>query len=245
MGALSQLIKLKKLNEFLNRKIRKFLVLSSISAKNVLVLAPHPDDEVFGCAGSLINQRKNGARISVVYFCRGDKGSKEKNNNLPDIRKKEAENSSRIIGIEKSFWLGNNDLELKQDKKNIDSLIGIIGKLKPDCVYLPSPFDPIPDHKATFGIFLEASKRINRNFKCAIYEIWAPLPINCIVDISHANELKTKAIKMHQSQIKELKFDEAILSLNRYRALIHGNKRKIEYAEGFVLIDSKETAKRL
>ena len=40
--------------------------------ERVLILAPHPDDEVIGCAGVIQQALKAGARVKVVYLTNGD-----------------------------------------------------------------------------------------------------------------------------------------------------------------------------
>ena len=56
----------------------------------VLVLAPHPDDEVIGCGGSMELLKKNDSSIQVVYLSNGipDKGEEIKKQILK--RKQEA-----------------------------------------------------------------------------------------------------------------------------------------------------------
>ncbi|MFA5189370.1 MAG: PIG-L family deacetylase [Verrucomicrobiia bacterium] len=38
----------------------------------VLILAPHPDDEIIGCAGVILHALKSGAAVKVVYLTNGD-----------------------------------------------------------------------------------------------------------------------------------------------------------------------------
>src|SRR5450759_741755 len=44
---------------------------SSFVASRVVVFAPHPDDEVFGCGGALADLRDRGARVDVVLVTDG------------------------------------------------------------------------------------------------------------------------------------------------------------------------------
>ena len=55
-----------------------------------------------------------------------------------------------------------------------------------------------------------------------MYEVWTPIQqIDHVANISDNVETKRKAIQAHQSQCSVLKFDEAILGLNRYRGEMH------------------------
>lgn len=50
-----------------------FLVLSaSVAAGDVLVIAPHPDDEVIGCAGIILRTLEAKQRVTVVILTNGD-----------------------------------------------------------------------------------------------------------------------------------------------------------------------------
>lgn len=50
-----------------------FLVLSaSIAAADMLVIAPHPDDEVIGCAGVILQALEAQKRVTVVILTNGD-----------------------------------------------------------------------------------------------------------------------------------------------------------------------------
>ena len=38
-----------------------------INAKNVVVIAPHPDDEILGAGGTIDKLSENGAKVHVLY----------------------------------------------------------------------------------------------------------------------------------------------------------------------------------
>ena len=64
---------------------------------NVLVVAPHPDDETIGCGGTLCLHQQRGDRVVVVFLTSGELGLKH----LPPqeawtIREKEANAAARI-----------------------------------------------------------------------------------------------------------------------------------------------------
>src|SRR5258706_2559089 len=75
---------------------------------NVLVIAPHPDDEVIGCGGALCRHADRGDRVSVVFLTSGELGLKR----LPReeawaIREREATAAAAELGIAAlDFWHG-------------------------------------------------------------------------------------------------------------------------------------------
>ena len=73
---------------------------------NVLVIAPHPDDESIGCGGALCLHSRRGDRSSVVYLTSGELGLKH----LPRhdawlTREREAAQAAKILGIARMFFL--------------------------------------------------------------------------------------------------------------------------------------------
>lgn len=81
--------------------------------KKILVLAPHPDDEIL-LAGALIYTIKNDFEIYVGYMTNGDSKS-----NLGEIRINEAVESLKVLGVKESHieflgygnnWIGNKHI---------------------------------------------------------------------------------------------------------------------------------------
>ena len=64
------LLNVKDLNTFLSsfpfRSRYKVKLLSSPKDSRVLVIAPHPDDEIFGCGGVLLKMLDRGCSVSIV-----------------------------------------------------------------------------------------------------------------------------------------------------------------------------------
>src|SRR5438876_784267 len=67
---------------------------------NVLVLAPHPDDESIGCGGTICLHTGRGDRVAIAFLTSGELGLSE----LPQekargVREREAERAAEILGI--------------------------------------------------------------------------------------------------------------------------------------------------
>ena len=48
-----------------------YQALACLPARHALVLAPHADDEVFGCGGAIASHRREGVPVSVVILTDG------------------------------------------------------------------------------------------------------------------------------------------------------------------------------
>jgi len=201
--------------------------------KNVLVLAPHADDDCFGCGGTIKKLVNAGAKVTVVYFCDGVGGVKEaggRNNDLISIRKKEAEGAGQILGVAKQIFLSYPDGRLAAGFAATKILRDLITKLRPDTIFLPSFIDNHPDHLAVNDIFIETTKMIKIRAEVWAYEVWTPIFANRIILINQEIETKKAAMATQKSQLAARSYDKAILGLNQYRAEINNRQG---FAEAF------------
>ena len=209
-------------------------VLNKIEAERVLVLAPHPDDDVFGLGGAIKKMTSFNTQVTVAYFCDGSGGVPEgrsegeevgapskHDKGLIEIRKQEAAVSKNILGISESVFFGYPDGKLAAGTSAIKALSDLIERVKPDIIFLPSFLDNHSDHRVVNEIFLNASKGLPEDFPIWAYEVWTPLFANRILDISLYIKTKTEAIMAHASQLKSRRYDKAINGLNQYRAEIN------------------------
>ena len=220
-----------------------------LNFQKILVLAPHPDDEVFGAGGLLVKLAQKQREITVAYFCDGSGGIPEKNYqalsqrnekeelgqridhdlNLIEIRKSEAKKSAAILGLKEQIFFGYRDGRLAAGQAAFKALNDLIERVKPDIILTPSFLDNHPDHRAVNEVLVN-SDIDNKDFEIWAYEVWTPIFVNRIVDISAVIEKKKTAIDAHASQLKSRRYDRAIIGLNQYRAELNG---LTGFAEGF------------
>jgi len=193
-------------------------------SRNILVLAPHPDDEVLGCGGALCQHTSAGHRVTVVFLTSGELGLKH----LPReeawrIREREARSAARILGLAGVEFLRGPDWELGGAKAKVaGGLRAILQREKPELVYLPHPGDWHPDHQATLPLLRLALARSGvRTPELRAYEVWTPLPeFDHVVDITALMPRKLKALRAHQSQLGEFDYVRAIKGLNQFRGAL-------------------------
>lgn len=218
------------------------------TGKTVMVLAPHMDDEVLGCGGTLAKHIQAGAHVTVVYMTDGGRGDvalneaelrpdqrREAQAALVALRKAEAARAAKLLGIQGIIYLDYPDGALRVDAGSVAKMDELLRALRPDHVYLPFVMDLHEDHWQTNCIFYEAARRLPAaqtvQLTCLGYEIWTPLFANRVVDISDVIELKLRAVAEFQSQLLQVDYKRCVEGLNTYRAMVQ--MRGIGYAEAF------------
>src|SRR5207247_4712608 len=83
---------------------------------NVLVLAPHPDDESIGCGGTICLHADRGDRVAAVFLTSGEMGLTDlSEGDARDMRERESEDAAAILGISSVTFLRRSDQHLEQD----------------------------------------------------------------------------------------------------------------------------------
>ncbi|MBN1157019.1 PIG-L family deacetylase [Candidatus Woesearchaeota archaeon] len=226
------------LKEEIYKKAGVLCKVERLEGPKVLIISPHPDDDVLGCGGTICKHIRQGHDITVVYLCNGEKGIKgnKDEKEVARIRKNEAKEAARIMGIRNLVFLEQKDYRIKATKDVVERMKKIMVDLKPNIIYIPWFFDSHRDHKEANRIF---AKACTIKTKVCAYEVWTALMPSRIVDITDVWKKKAEAIRKHKSQLNELNYEKAILSLNCYRALTYCGE-KMEYAEAFICANAKE-----
>src|SRR5260370_13112736 len=83
---------------------------------NVVVIAPHPDDEAIGCGGSICLQAERGNRVVVVFLTSGELGLKKRSHaEVWKIREQEAESAAAVLGVAALSFLRRPDCHVGHD----------------------------------------------------------------------------------------------------------------------------------
>jgi N-acetylglucosamine malate deacetylase 1 len=212
-------------------------------AESVVVLAPHMDDEVIGCGGSIALHVERGANVCVVFMTDGRGGSSDvtvlhgdertrRERELIETRKSEAQAALRVLGVNDMVCIDAPDGALGDCNWAASKLREVLEQRKPQLVYLPFYLEEHPDHRATSRVLLDAVRGTNLNFQCIGYEVWTPLFPNCLVRIDRTVETKKTALSCYHSQLAEMDYLHASIGLNAHRSAGLLNARH-GYAEAF------------
>lgn len=203
--------------------------------ETVLVFAPHPDDDILGCGGSIVHHVRNGDRVIIVYMTSGDrsrwKGNKEE---LPILREAEAKRAAKKLGVRELVFLREQDRALKADDRTVRKVVDLILDYRPTFAYTTHQVDGHRDHQATYSIVAEAARRAKNKWKIPrilCYEVWTPIThVTDIKNITDVISLKLEALAEHKTQLANFNFVGGVKALNRYRGIM---MRDGDYAECF------------
>ena len=154
--------------------------LGDLSGLRVLAVFAHPDDEGFGCGGTLAMLVSRGARVTLVCATNGDVGeisdpSLATAETLAQVRQEELRNAMRITGVPDVRFLGYRDsgmagtednnhphsLYQAQPESVISRLVRVIGEIDPRVVLTHAPTGGYghPDHVAVYDLTTTAFHR--------------------------------------------------------------------------------------
>ena len=214
---------------------------------NIVVIAPHPDDETLGVGGTLLKEKKAGSDIHwiIVTSISTEEGW---NRELVSSRKKEIE-----IVSNKNNFNSVHDLEIpttKLDTHSMSSIIeninNIIVKIKPNIMYIPHYSDIHTDHQVVFKASIACSKWFKNSYidRCYAYETLSETHCsqnngffkpNVFVDISSFIDEKINIMKLYESEMHESPHPRSESSI-RALATFRGSMCGYFSAESFQLL---------
>ena len=185
--------------------------------RRVCIFAPHPDDEILGCAGMLQQLALNGNTILLVQVTNGTQSHPDSQiyppHKLNTIRPQESVKALEVLGVADQvsiIFLELTDGEVFAQQEDFNTKLATIIH-SDDILVTPFVHDGHPDHEATGQVVAAFAKR--HTLPCYQVLIWAwhwavpadsRIPWHCAtrVDLS-AEQLqrKSQAIGCFISQI--------------------------------------------
>lgn len=213
---------------------------------HIAVVAPHPDDDVLGCGGTMIRAARAGAAVDVIVVTRGrpplfDAGF------VAQVRE-ETLASHAYMGVRRTHFLDFPAAALDQVPRATlnQALAAILEPIAPELLFVPFVGDIHLDHQIVFGAaMVYARPRSARCPKSVLaYETlsetnWLAPGItpgfqpDTFVDISDTLDAKLEAFKIYSSQQKASP-DERSPETIRALAVARGATVYRHAAEAFV-----------
>jgi LmbE family N-acetylglucosaminyl deacetylase len=214
----------------------------------VLVIAPHPDDEVLGCGGIIKKMTSQNNEVWVLIISRGKIGmySEERIQNV----RQEAVEAHKILCVKGTRFLDfpAPELDLVSVSVLSQAISVVLQELTIDTIYIPHRGDIHSDHKAVFDACLVAARPVNNNIVKRIYSYetlseteWAApfsdeayIP-DYFVDITGTFPAKIEAMRCYKSQLRDFPNPRSLRSVEAL-ANFRGSTVGFTHAEAFMTI---------
>lgn len=190
-----------------------------LRGERLLVLAPHPDDEVIGCGGLVALHLREGRKVHVAVATDGAQAGNAAQ------RESESRAALALLGDVSIEFLRFPDRKLSGQRELNDRMAAILREWKPDLIAVPSPLEIHPDHIALSRAFCDLIAGDASLFadlaaaRVAFYEVSAPLRPNALVDITSVADAKYAAIEAHESQAAIHDYTSYARALNVWRTM--------------------------
>lgn len=214
--------------------------------KKILTITAHPDDNLCN-AGTVLLLRKAGFEPFEVLLTKGERGVKKKDgtittssaSRLKKIRLTEFQKAAHFLGLRKTFFMGQKDLQITRSLPLLEKLVSIIREVQPGIIFLLSPDDYHFDHRQASAIGLEAckmaalswNKKLGAPYRVPIVLYIEGLELieaDLLVDISSVFPEKRKLLSLYESQVSK-RAKQLLESFGSAR----GYLGRSQYAEAF------------
>jgi LmbE family N-acetylglucosaminyl deacetylase len=221
--------------------------------KKLLVVAPHADDEVLGCGGTMLRRRSEGVELGWLLLTRV---SQMNGSSTDQIIKRQQE----IIEVRESLGVAPGNLyELHLEATRLDQLpmAELVGRISnvfsrfcPGEVFVPHARDIHSDHRVCFDAVAACTKWFRYPFirRVLAYEtlsetdfvlrpedVFAP---NYFVDVSAFVEQKIAIMGTYRSELGTHPFPRSETSI-RALAELRGAQSGFHFAEAFQLLRAR------
>ena len=219
---------------------------------NIIVIAPHPDDETLGCGGTLLKHKNRGDQ---VHWLIGTHISEKMGFEATRIEKRQVE----IMQVAQKYKfdsihhlnLPTTLLDTVPMERIVKAISEVFEQVKPQTLYIPYRGDIHTDHAVIFDAVLSCTKWFRHPYvkEILVYETLSETDFginpdinsfrpNVFVNISDYLHKKLKIMELYQSEIGQFPFPrskEAMKSL----AYVRGAASGYQAAESFMLLKAR------
>lgn len=194
--------------------------------KSALVVAAHPDDIEYGCAGTVARWVQEGAHVTYALVTNGAAGSSDPamtRERLAALREAEARASAKVVGVDQVAFLGYEDGLLEPTLAVRTKIVRLIRQVRPEVVvttdpttwYVADHYINHPDHRAAGAATLAAvipgadtrlayPELLDEGLEpVTLTGVWLIMNLepNLVVDIGEFVDKKIESLGCHVTQV--------------------------------------------
>jgi LmbE family N-acetylglucosaminyl deacetylase len=184
------------------------LDIDSYAGANILVLAPHPDDEIIGCGGTLLKFIRAGARVIVVHATDGAASAALQDaptETRGTIRLQEARTVAESIGFSETlFWKERNGA-FECTEPCIKELRKTIESVRPTLVFTPFVTDVHDEHLVLNRVLARALENLSwdcSSMRVLSYEVWSLTPASTYCDVTDVMKRVEELLLLYKTAMK-------------------------------------------
>lgn len=211
----------------------------------ILVVSPHPDDDVLGAGGMMTLASRKGDPVYSVYVTDG-RPQKKESKRIIATRKKEALDALHVVGARGGFFMGldSRTFVAGREESAVQVLADIIDAVAPRAVYAPAPLERHITHVRVLELALSALRNTRgKRPELWGYAVWGSvygLPGTRTIDIHSVLPSKRRAVGKHKSQVRDKPYEKGMLGKNAYEGIFLDTHRKKQYAYGETFLNMQE-----
>lgn len=186
-----------------------------------LVIAPHPDDEVIGCGGTILKAIDYGIQISILFLTDGEKGGRGDAEEIRRIRRTEAMTIwQEALGVS-VYFSGLADSAIRSDDDSVSNIYRYICHIQPDTILVPHIMEQHMDHRLSNELLAKALNKSDKKYEIVAYEVWTSIYPNVAINITDYYRAKVGLIQQYRSQMDFFDYAELVYLHNRKNSLVY------------------------
>jgi N-acetylglucosamine malate deacetylase 1 len=212
------------------RRLDQFLARRAVPhppATRALMVAPHPDDNLFGAGGTAMHLLA--ARIPVGWVCvtdgRACVAPRSERLRMAAARAEEERAVTRFLGLPEPelYAIPEDELVVRaRQNEAVARLAASLERTRADALFVPWFLDLHPLHRLTCHLAARALERCGRDLLVCCWALGAFPPPTFVVDITAELERKQAASRLYSSQQSRHDYVGELAELAAFHAGAYG-----------------------
>jgi len=214
---------------------------------NILVVAPHPDDETLGCGGTILRHIAEGDKVHwlIMTTMSDEIGFNEDQINNRALEIPQVASAYGFSSVYQTDFVTTR-LDTYRKSDLVLKVSEVFNKLKPETIYINYRNDVHSDHEVVFDTIASCTKSFRYPFikKIRAYETLSETEFsirpndsgfqpNLWIDISKYIDRKIEIMRIYQSEMEEHPFPRSEKNI-RALATYRGATARADSAEAFI-----------